>query len=92
MVQRGIKVIQKLNNKKMKNILSKFGELNAQDFIKGAIIAVLGAVMPVIESVISTGSFQFDWKLIGTVALSAFVAYMTKNLFTNSKGDSFSKE
>ena len=74
------------------NILSKFGELNSSDFIKGAIVAIIGAVLPIIQSVIETGSFQFDWKAIGGIALTAFIAYLTKNLFTNSEGVFLGKE
>lgn len=73
-------------------MFSKFGKLNIEDLAKGIVVAALGAVIPVIESVISTGSLSFDWKAMGYTALTAAVAYLTKNLFTNSNGLLFTKE
>jgi N-acetylated-alpha-linked acidic dipeptidase len=34
----------------------------------------------------------FDWKLIGTTALTSAFGYLLKNLFTNSTGQTFKKE
>lgn len=73
-------------------MFSKFLELNIEDVIKGLAMAVFGAILPIIWSVISTGSFAFDWKAIGTAALTAALAYLNTQLFSNSKGMLFSKE
>lgn len=56
--------------------------LNIQDAIKGGIVSILSAVITVVQGSISTGSLTFDWKQIGTVALSAALAYLAKNFFT----------
>ncbi len=63
---------------------SAFGKLNIVDFGKGLFIAVLGAVFTVIYTTVQSGSLTFDWKAIGITALSAALAYLSKNLFTNS--------
>jgi hypothetical protein len=40
----------------------------------------------------SAESLIFDWKSIGTMALTTALAYIMKNLFTNSAGKLFAKE
>lgn len=60
--------------------------LNTGDFLKGLIMAVLSSVITVIYQTIEAGSLVFDWKAIGTMALTAGLAYIMKNLFTNSNG------
>jgi len=59
--------------------------LNSVDYIKGLIMAVLTAVITVIYTSIQAGSIVFDWKVIAMSALSAALAYITKNLLTNSQ-------
>lgn len=65
---------------------SKFGTLNWKDFGKGLLVAVISAVLGVVTTSLQVGSLTFDWKAIGTIALSAGLAYITKNLFQNSAG------
>jgi hypothetical protein len=67
--------------------MSKFFSLNLRDFTKGfavfVITTILGAVGKYVDAgVIPTTATQ--WKEIGMVALTASVAYIIKNLFTNS--------
>ena len=62
--------------------LSTLFTLNVQDFIKGLIMAILGAVIAVIQSSLNAGTFIFDWTNIWHVALAAIVAYLVKNFFT----------
>ena len=69
----------------MQKITSSFLSLNTQDFLKGGIVAVGGAVVSTIETSLSAGSLKFDWKQIGLTALAAGVAYLSKNLFTPAK-------
>lgn len=76
----------------MKQFLSGFLKLNVKDFVKGLIIAVLAAVLQVILDTVSQGTLTFDWAAIGKLALSAAGVYLTKNLFTNSKGEFLTKE
>ena len=62
--------------------LSSFLSLNVQDFLKGLILAVLVAVLTVVQTSFAAGIFTIDWNNIGAVAATAFVAYLSKNLFT----------
>lgn len=66
--------------------------LNKADFVKGLVIAVLTAVITVVYSTVQTGSFTFDWKEISVAALSAALAYITKNLLTNSNDQFLTKD
>lgn len=66
--------------------------LNTNDFIKGLIMAVLSSVITVIYQTVEAGSLVFDWKAIGIIALTSGLAYIMKNLFTNSNGKLFAKE
>lgn len=63
---------------------SSFLTLNAKDFIKGLVMAVLTAVITLIYTSVQAGNLTFDWKAIGVAALSSALAYITKNLLTNS--------
>jgi hypothetical protein len=71
---------------------STFFNLNASDFIKGLLMAVLSSVITVVYQTIEAGSLVFDWKAIGTIALTSGLAYIMKNLFTNSTGGFLKRE
>ena len=71
---------------------SKFLNLDSTDFIKGLIMAVISTVITVVYQTVESGSLTFDWKAIGTMALTSALAYIIKNLFTNSTGQLFGKE
>jgi len=71
---------------------SQIFTLNSNDFIKGLIMAVLSTVITVVYQTVEAGSLVFDWKAIGTMALTTALAYIMKNLFTNSAGKLFAKE
>jgi hypothetical protein len=60
---------------------SKFFNLNLKDFLKGSIVAVLTALGTFLGSVSNA-----DLASIGKAAIIAFLAYLVKNLFTNSDG------
>lgn len=62
--------------------LSTIFTLNVQDWIKGLIMAIGGAVFAVIQSSIAAGIFTIDWQNIWHIALGAFVVYIGKNFFT----------
>jgi hypothetical protein len=72
--------------------MSTFLNLNSSDFLKGLIMAVLSSVITVVYQTVEAGSLTFDWKAIGTIALTSGLAYIMKNLFTNSTGKLFAKE
>ena len=71
---------------------SSFLTLNSSDFLKGLIMAVLSSVITVIYQTVEAESLIFDWKAIGTMALTTALAYIVKNLFTNSTGKFLGKE
>jgi hypothetical protein len=71
---------------------SPFLNLNSTDFLKGLIMAVLSSVITVVYQTVELGSLVFDWKAIGTMALTTALAYIMKNLFTNSTGKLFGKD
>lgn len=58
--------------------------VNWQDALKGALIAVLMAVLTPLEELLRTGA-KIDWTLIGGVAITAFLSYMVKQFFTDAK-------
>lgn len=66
---------------------SIFGTLNLKDFGKGLLLAVLTPILTIIYQSLNAGSLTFDWKLIITTGVSAGLAYLLKNLFSNSNGD-----
>jgi len=61
---------------------SELYSLDLKDIAKGLIIAIGGAVVTTIQTSLQAGSLNFNWKLIGTVALGAGIAYLSKNFFT----------
>jgi hypothetical protein len=63
---------------------SKLFAINWNDFLKGLIMAVGGAVFTVIENSIEANNFTFNWTNIWHIALGAFVLYLGKNFFTPS--------
>jgi Flp pilus assembly protein TadG len=72
--------------------MSTFLSLNSKDFIKGLFIAVLTAVITMLYTSIEAGELMLNWKAIGMTAISAALAYITKNLLTNSNGQILKKE
>jgi len=71
---------------------AKLFSLGLKDWIKGLVMAVLAAVVVLIQETIATGSLHFDWQSIGKTALLTAIAYITKNFLTNSKDEFLSKE
>jgi hypothetical protein len=66
-------------------------KLNWADFGKGLIVAVITAILTFIyEQVVQGGVDIFTgalWVQVGSVALAAGLAYILKNLFSNSTGE-----
>lgn len=69
-----------------------FLKLDIKDLSKGLILAVLTSVVTIISTTIEAGSLTFNWPLIGKVALVSALGYLTKNLFTNNKGEFAAKD
>jgi hypothetical protein len=72
--------------------MSTFLNLNIEDLAKGLILTVLTSVVTIIYNTVSAGSLTFDWQAIGLTALTSGLAYLMKNLLTNSKGEFLGKE
>jgi hypothetical protein len=69
--------------------MSKFLTLDRVDIIKGAIVAAGTAVGASLIGILNAGAFpsQSDLRSAGIAAASALIAYLLKNLVTNSNGD-----
>ena len=68
---------------------SNFLSLNTRDFIKGLIVAVICTFLTGFYQLIANGG-TINWLTIKPVVIAAIgsgIAYLTKNLLTNSKGD-----
>lgn len=67
---------------------SDFLSLGSSDLIKGGIVAVLTVVTETAITLLNSGTFFTKGSLIiiGTAALSAFIAYLSKQFLTNSQG------
>jgi hypothetical protein len=72
--------------------MSTFLNLNIEDLAKGLIITILTSVLTIAYNTVSAGSLTFDWKSIGLAALTSGLAYLMKNLLTNSEGQFLGKE
>lgn len=57
--------------------------INWKDFGRGLIIAVGTAIFPIIMQSLNQNELVFNWKLIATTGLGAFITYMTKSFFTD---------
>ena len=66
--------------------MSEYLKLNGLDFLKGFVVAIISAVLVIIQTSITAGDFHFEWSAIWQGALTAGVAYLVKNFFTNSDG------
>jgi uncharacterized membrane protein YvlD (DUF360 family) len=73
---------------------AKFLSLNTRDFIKGLFLAIITAVITFLANELQIGS-SVDitlFKRMGIAAVIAFLSYLVKNLFTNSKDQLLTKE
>lgn len=69
--------------------MSTFFALGKSDFVKGAIVAVLGAVFAVLAQAFDLPGFDyatFDWGSVGQAAVTALIAYLSKNFLTTKDG------
>jgi membrane protein implicated in regulation of membrane protease activity len=55
--------------------------LSQNDFLKGLLMAVGTPVIAVLLATVQAGSWEFDWNMIGTTAVSALLMYLGKNFF-----------
>ncbi len=74
------------NEVPVKQVESNQYSLNARDLIRGAIIAVIGAVLTSVQEAITKGGLDaINWRTVLTVAISALVSYLTLNFFNATK-------
>jgi len=73
---------------------SKFLTLNVRDFFKGLVVAVITAILTFAYEALQAGTlFEMESiKKVGMVALAALIAYLIKNLLTNSQGEILTKD
>ena len=74
--------------------LSGLFTLNLRDALNGFLIAFLTAFLSAVVSGLNTGVFPAlgDLKAFAMIGITAGVSYITKNLFTNSKGELLKKD
>lgn len=64
---------------------SKKYSWNWMDAGKALVVAVLSPIVPIVQASLAAGNLQLPWKVMGLTALSAAVAYLVKNFFTQSQ-------
>lgn len=66
---------------------SKLGTLHLNDFTRGLLIAVIAPVLIFIEQMITEQNINtVNWEAMGLSAFASGLAYILKNLGTNSDG------
>lgn len=72
--------------------MSKLFNLNANDFAKGLLVAILSPVVTILLQSLDAGSLTFDWKMIAKVGIAAGLSYILKNFITNNNGEVAKKD
>lgn len=74
--------------------MSKFISLNGFDVIKGFIVAIISGGLTVVYQLLSTGQMltEAQFTMVGMSALASGIAYILKNVLTNSKGELLTPE
>lgn len=74
--------------------LSALFTLNLRDALNGFLIAFLTAFLSAVVSGLNNGLFPslVDLKAFAMIGVTAGVSYITKNLFSNSKGELLKKD
>jgi uncharacterized PurR-regulated membrane protein YhhQ (DUF165 family) len=71
----------------IKGMNSTLFTINARDFAKGLIVAILAAVLTYIAQLINVPGFSFagvDWSEIARIAVASGVAYIIKNFLSDN--------
>lgn len=61
--------------------------LQAQDFLKGLIVAVFASVLTALLQMLQNGFDGIDYKTLALIAITSGISYLLKNFFTNSDGN-----
>lgn len=59
--------------------------VTSRDILRGFLIAVITPVFSIVIASLDAGSWVFNWKFIGAVALSSAMSYLLKNFLTPSR-------
>ena len=63
--------------------------INGNDIVKGLIVAILGAVLGVIQQMLTQHGLEFalyDWGNVLNIAWGAGIAYLSKNFLSDHDG------
>ena len=74
---------------------SAFGKLNILDLVKGLLLAVIMALVTGVYQALQAGTINFTWAFwqpIVYAAIGSGLAYLIKNMVTNSDGLPLTKE
>jgi len=69
--------------------MSSLFNWNVKDFVKGAVVAVLSAVIATLQTIITQKGFNLtstDGWYIASVAVTAFLGYLLKNFLSDGEG------
>ena len=61
-------------------------KLNTRDFAKGLVMAVLGALFAYLSTALGAETLSIDWNYLLKIALTTGMAYLSKNMMTDSDG------
>ena len=75
------------NNQLYETSMSNFFALNWKDIGKAVAMAVLTPVVGYVYQVLSAGGFDVDWHKVLVLAATGAVAYLIKQLGTDSQGN-----
>ena len=65
---------------------SQLFKLNVRDFAKGLLIAVLTAVFASAAQLLQVSGLNLDWWQLLSIAVSAGMAYVSKNFLSDESG------
>lgn len=66
-----------------KEVTSKQFQVNIKDILRSLVLAVGTPLLVQIQRVLDSGTWDFNWKQLGMIAVGAAVAYLLKNFFTS---------
>lgn len=69
--------------------------LDYKDLLKGALLALLSAIITGVYDLVSNGILPSTWEQFKPIVLSsvtAFLAYIIKNALSNNKGEFLKKD
>ena len=71
---------------------SNYLKLNKLDFVKGLLMTIITSFLFSVTNILSQGNFDINYKSILATSIGTGIAYLIKNLFTNSQQTLFKNE